>query len=60
MNDVPNREVFLFLCHYAVIEFAVQFSLFRLSESSLGENHLVVPADLQSIRLTELGCERDI
>lgn len=57
MNDVPHIEISLFLQHNVVISFAVQFPLFRLSESSLGENQLVVLVNLHSIHLTELGCE---
>lgn len=58
MNDVPNSEGSLFLSHYVVIQIAVEFPLSRVSESSLGENNLVVLVYLQSICLTELSCER--
>lgn len=58
MNDVPNRDVPLFLSRCAVIQFAVKFSLFGFSESGLGENHLAVLVNLLSISLTDLGCER--
>lgn len=57
MNDVSNSEVSLFFSHQAVIQFTVQLPLFILSESSLGENHLVVLVYVHSISLTELGCK---
>lgn len=56
MDDVLNGQAFLFVSHNAVILFAVQVSLIRLSEHGLGENHLPVLGHLQPVGPTELGC----
>lgn len=56
MNDLLNGQVFLLVSHDAVILFAVQISLIRLSERSLAENHPTVLGYLDPIGPTELGC----
>lgn len=53
MNEVPNAEAPLSLCHYAVIQFAVQLPVFRLSERGLREHQLVVPVNRHSVRLAK-------
>lgn len=58
MNDVLDGQVFLLVSYNAVITFAVQISLFRLSERGLAENHLAVLGYLEPIGATELGCMR--
>lgn len=58
MNDVLNGQVFLLVSHDAVILFAVQISLVRLSERSLAENHLTVLCYLEPIGPTEFRCVR--
>lgn len=60
MNDVINGQVFLLVSNNAVILFAVQISLIRLSERSLAENHLAVLGYPEPIGLTELGCIQSI
>lgn len=60
MNDVLNGQVFLLVSNDAVILFAVQISLIRLSERCLAENHLTVLDYLEPIGPTELGCVRDV
>lgn len=56
MNDVLDGQVFLLVSHNAVILFAEQFSLFRLSERCLAEHHLTVLGYLEPVGPTELGC----
>lgn len=60
MDDVLNGQALLFVSHDAVILFAVQVSLIRLSERGLGENHLPVLGYLQPVGPTELGCVRRV
>lgn len=60
MNDVLNCQVFLLVSHNAVIPFAVQISLIRLSERSLAENHLSFLGYLKPVNSTELGCIRRV
>lgn len=52
MNYVLNSEILLFLRHYAVIQFAIQFPLFGFSESTFGKQHLIVFIHLDAVHLT--------